>query len=90
LKVSARIKTTLISLTEAKRAVELLPVSKDALVGPFVEMNLAVVYVWANELGLAFEKLSSLTKISNGISYGQLKRDPEWEPLRQDPQYEKL
>jgi hypothetical protein len=53
-------------------------------------MNLAVVYAWTNELGLAFEKLSSLAKLTNGIFYGPLKRDPEWEPLRQDPRYEKL
>jgi hypothetical protein len=25
-----------------------------------------------------------------GIYYGQLKRDPYWEPLRKDPRYEKL
>jgi hypothetical protein len=34
--------------------------------------------------------LRSLTKVPNGIFYGQLKRDSYWEPLRQDPRYEKL
>jgi hypothetical protein len=34
--------------------------------------------------------LSSLTKVPNGIFYGQLKRDPYWEPLRQDPRYQKV
>jgi hypothetical protein len=79
-----------VAIAEAKHAVELLPVSKDALIGPYMEMNLAVVYAWTNELDLAFERLSFLTKVPNGIFYGQLKRDPEWEPLRQDPRYEKL
>ena len=79
-----------LAIAEAKHAVELLPVSKDALIGPFMEMNLAVVYAWTNELDLSFERLSSLTKVPNGIFYGQLKRDPEWEPLRHDPRYEKL
>jgi TIR domain len=78
------------AISEAKRAVELLPISKDALEGPFMEMNLAVVYTWTNELDLAFAKLRSLTKVPNGIFYGQLKRDSYWEPLRQDPRYEKL
>jgi len=55
-----------------------------------MEMNLAVVYAWSNELDLAFEKLSSATKVPGGLYYGQLKRDPYWEPLRQDPRYEKL
>ncbi len=88
--VDALLNNKELAIAEAKRAVELLPVSKDALVGPFVDMNLAVVYAWANELGLAFEELSTLTKIPNGISYGQLKRDPEWEPIRHHPQYQKL
>ena len=78
------------AISEAKRAVELLPISKDALDGPGILQNLAVVYAWTNELDLTFEKLSSLTKVPNGIFYGQLKRDPYWEPLRKDPRYEKL
>ncbi len=79
-----------VAISEAKRAVELLPVSKDAMAGPSMEMNLAIVYAWTNELDLAFEKLSSLTNLPSGIFYGQLKRDPYWEPLRKDPRYEKL
>lgn len=78
------------AIEEAKRAVELLPISKDAVLGPLLEVNLAVVYAWTNQLDLAFERLNSSAKVPNGIFYGQLKRDPYWEPLRQDPRYEKL
>jgi hypothetical protein len=78
------------AIAEAKRAVELLPISKDALGGLQIQLNLAVVYAWTNELDLAFETLSPLTKIPNGIYHGQLKRDPYWEPLRQDPRFDKL
>ena len=78
------------AIAEAKRAVDLLPISKDTLEGPYLETNLAVVYAWTNELDLAFQTLDSSAKVPNGISYGQLKRDPYWEPLRQDPRYEKL
>ena len=76
--------------TEARRAAEMLPISKDALNGPGIVINLAVVYAWTNELDLAFETLAPLAKIPNGIYYGQLKREPYWEPLRQDPRYEKM
>jgi hypothetical protein len=79
-----------IAVAEAKRAVELVPISKDAVYGPRVQLNLAVVYAWTNELDLAFETLSPLTKIPNGLFYGELKRDPYWEPLRHDPRYDKL
>ncbi|HEX3445172.1 MAG TPA: tetratricopeptide repeat protein, partial [Chthoniobacterales bacterium] len=79
-----------VAISEAKRAVELLPISKDAVDGPYPELNLAVVYAWTNEFDLAFERLTSLSKVPNGLYYGSLKREPYWEPLRQDPRYEKL
>ena len=46
------------AIAEAKRAVEMLPISEDAVAGPNQEMNLAVVYGWTNELNLAFETLT--------------------------------
>jgi hypothetical protein len=88
--VDALLNNKEVAIPEAKRAIELLPISKDAVDGPGIVMNLAIVYAWTDELGVAFEKLSSLTKVPNGIFYGQLKRDPYWEPLRQDPRYEKV
>jgi serine/threonine protein kinase/tetratricopeptide (TPR) repeat protein len=77
------------AIAEAKRAAQMLPVSKDAVDGPGVLLNLAAVYAWTNELDLAFETLES-SKIPNGIYYGQLKSDPYWDPLRKDPRFEKM
>jgi tetratricopeptide (TPR) repeat protein len=74
----------------AKRAVEMLPVSKDAMDGPDIVMNLAVVYAWTNERDLAFETLGPLTKTPKGIYYGDLKLSSYWEPLRKDPRFETL
>jgi hypothetical protein len=78
------------AVLEAKRATEMLPISKDAVNGPPIVVNLAVVYAWTNELDLAFDTLRPLTKTPYGIYYGQLKRELYWEPLRKDPRYEKL
>jgi hypothetical protein len=78
------------AVSEAKRAVEILPISKDALDGPAVMTNLAVVYAWTDEFDLVFETLVSLTKIPSGLNYGQLKLDPYWDPLRKDPRFDKL
>lgn len=78
------------AIAEAKRAVEILPVSKDAVDGPGILENLAVVYAWTNESDRAFEQLNVLTKIPNGIYYGNLKGDPYWEPLRKDARFAKL
>jgi hypothetical protein len=78
------------AVSEAKRAVEMLPISKDALGGPGILINLAVVYAWTNELDVAFATLDSLTKTPKGIYYGALKLDPIWDPLRKDPRFDKL
>ena len=75
---------------EGKCAVEILPISKDALDGPAVMTNLALVYAWTNEIDLAFETLVPLTTMPFGVYYGQLKLDPYWDPLRKDPRFDKL
>ena len=68
----------------------MLPISKDALEGPGIVMNLAVVYAWTDEFDRPFETLSPLTKTPFGNFYGQLESDPYWEPLRKDPRFDKL
>lgn len=73
------------SISEAERAVEMLPISKDALIGFAIVTNLAVAHAWNDELDQAFGTLSPLAKIPYGIYFGQLKLDPYWEPLRKDP-----
>jgi TolB-like protein len=75
---------------EGKRAVDMLPISRDAVDEPGLLINLAVVYAWTGEPDLAFETLSSLTKTPNGIDYGHLKLDPTWDPIRKDPRFDKL
>jgi hypothetical protein len=79
-----------IAISEARRAVEMQPISTDALYGPAILKNLAIVYAWSNEVDLALDTLGSLTETPFGIYYGALKGEPYWEPLREDPRYEKL
>jgi len=78
------------AIIEAKHAVEMLPMSKDALEGPLVQINLGIVYAWTSELDLAFEALQGLTKVPNGLFYGDLKRNPFWDPLRRDSRFDRL
>lgn len=78
------------AVSEAERAVEMLPISKDALIGSAIVTNLAVVYAWSDQLDQAFATLNPLTKGPYGIYYGQMKLDPYWEPLRKDPRYDQL
>jgi TolB-like protein/Flp pilus assembly protein TadD len=78
------------AITEGRRACELLPVSKDSWEGPIYVTNLALIYVWVGEKDLAFEQLASSVKTPGGITYGELRLDPSWEPLRQDPRFQEL
>jgi hypothetical protein len=83
-------KTTGQAIEEAKRAVGMLPVSEDAVNSPSLIYNLAAVYAAANEPELAFKELTTSVETPGGATYGTLKLDPAWDPLRKDPRFEKL
>jgi TolB-like protein/Tfp pilus assembly protein PilF/tRNA A-37 threonylcarbamoyl transferase component Bud32 len=78
------------ALREGRRAVELLPVTKDAYTGAEVLTNLAITYAWAGEKDLAIKQLEEVLRIPSPVSYGQLRLHPFWDPLRGDPRFEKL
>jgi hypothetical protein len=78
------------AIQEAKRATEMLPISKDAEMGPGLVANLAIAYEWSNELELAFQELTISVNTPNTLLYRELKLNPVWDPLRKDPRFEKL
>ncbi|MGI8957464.1 MAG: TPR end-of-group domain-containing protein [Chthoniobacterales bacterium] len=77
------------ALREGRRACELMPVSKNAT-GVFFVTDLAVVYAWLGENDLALEQLAISARLPAGVYYGGLKLDPQWDPLRGDPRFEKI
>jgi serine/threonine protein kinase len=78
------------AIREARRAVELRPISYDAINGANIEVNLALVYSWTGERDNAIDQLSASVKRPGRPSYGELKLDPVWDDLRDDPRFEKL
>jgi tetratricopeptide (TPR) repeat protein len=78
------------ALEEGRRAVELLPVKKDAVAGAAVIEYLAVIAAWVGEKDLAFEQLERAVRMPNTLSYGQLKLLPYWDPLRGDPRFDQI
>jgi tetratricopeptide (TPR) repeat protein len=78
------------ALREGRRAVELLPVEKDAINGPLMIEYLAMIAAWAGDKDLACEQLAIAVRPPSTVSYGQLKLLPFWDPLRGDPRFEKI
>ncbi len=67
-----------------RRAIESLPISKDAYDGPALATNLAAIYAQVGEQDLAIELLASLVSVPNGPTPGLLRVEPEWDSLRGD------
>jgi TolB-like protein/Tfp pilus assembly protein PilF len=80
------------ALREGRRAMELLPITKDSLNGARVMESFAIIAVWVGEKDLACEQLATVTRLTGfgTVSYGQLKLLPYWDPLRGDPRFEKI
>ncbi len=78
------------ALREGRRAVELIPVEKDAFDGIEMRKYLAVIAAWVGEKDLACEQLALAIRRAGPLSYGQLKLLPFWDPLRGDPRFEKI
>jgi len=78
------------AIREGRRAVELLPVSKNAIEGALLIKYLAVVYAWTGEKDLAFEQLTIAAKLPGFLSYGELRLYPRWDLLRGDPRFDKI
>jgi serine/threonine protein kinase/Tfp pilus assembly protein PilF len=78
------------AIREGRRAVELLPVTKDSTIGAMLVKNLALIYAWTGEKDPALEQLSVAAKIPGLLSYGELRLHPNWDPLRSDPRFENI
>src|SRR5438874_4161136 len=78
------------AIREGRRAVELLPVTKDSIDGAQLVQYLAMIYPWVGQKDLAFEQLRIASSIPGYLSYGSLRLDPLWDPLRADPAFEKI
>ena len=75
------------AIREGERAVELMPVSKSAIEGPLLIKYLAVIYAWTGDKDRAIERLAEAAKLPDDLSYGHLRLNPLWDPVRSDPRF---
>jgi len=79
-------------LHAARRATELLPMSQDVLSGAWYLYQLAGVEAEFGENDSAIKHIEQLFAAPAGfyVSDASLQADPAWDPLRQDPRFQKL
>jgi hypothetical protein len=87
-----------IALKDAERAIRLLPSAKDAVDGPGLEENMALIQTLFGQNDRAISTLRRLLQApSQSQIYGPmpltlafLRLDPLWDSLRVDPAFRKL
>jgi TolB-like protein/class 3 adenylate cyclase len=78
------------ALREGKRAMELLPISKDSVNGSHMIEYFTITAAWAGNKDLAIQQLEFAIQNATDLTYGQLKLHPYWDSLRGDPRFEKI
>ena len=89
------------AIREARNAVEYCQAKHNPL-APIADIQAlaAIVYMWSGERDAALQQLAeaaklpamqmALTPAAVGLSAGELKLDPIWDELRNDPRFDKI
>jgi serine/threonine-protein kinase len=78
------------AIQEAKKAIELCPMSRDAIDGIDYESMLAVVYAWSGEQEAAITQLQKVVRLPRGPNWADLHFNSLWDELRTNAGFERL
>lgn len=75
---------------EGEAAIRMMPISKDGLVGAYLEGYLAEIHVRCGNFELAIDRIESLLRVPSDMSAFLLRVDPLWDPVRNNPRFRRL
>lgn len=78
------------ALIHARRAVEILPPSRDAWEGPGTVFDLGWTHAVLGDTREAVQQLERIVNRPSGPTVHQLRMDPRWEPIRDHPGFQRL
>ncbi len=78
------------AIRSGERGVALLPISRDAYTGAYLQHQLVRIYTILGEREKALDQLEPLLQVPYYLSAGWLAIDPNFAPLKGHPRFEKL
>jgi tetratricopeptide (TPR) repeat protein len=78
------------AIKNGQQAVKLFAPGGNAIEGAVALHYLALIYAWTGEKDLACKTLTAAAKTPGSVSFGELRLHPFWDPLRGDPQFDKI
>ncbi len=78
------------AVRDGRRALELLPISRDAVDAPDMHIAVANAFILAGDRDAAFRVLDALASVPSELSSARLRLHPIYDSLRDDPRYDAL
>jgi tetratricopeptide (TPR) repeat protein len=78
------------AISEGEAAVRIGPYHKNAYVAPYLQHQLARVYILTGHASKALEPIAAMLRTPYYVSAAWIRIDPSFRPLRGDPRFERL